>query len=78
MEFGFWSIITFILCTALFWVARRRIELMLDEQGIDPSPTRTILIFSLAIFITLAAGKILDWTGNLFSPEPQTQKQLNK
>jgi hypothetical protein len=51
-----------IISTIVFFVAAWYARRYMDEQEIPRGMTRGIVIFVLASFVSLGAGKIVDWT----------------
>jgi hypothetical protein len=54
-----WSL---IISTIVFFVAAWYARRYMDEQEIPKGMTRGIAIFALASFVSLGAGKLVDWT----------------
>jgi len=51
-----------IISTIVFFVAAWYARRYMDEQEIPRGMTRGIVIFVLASFVSLGAGKMVDWT----------------
>jgi len=51
-----------IISTIVFFVAAWYARRYMDEQEIPKGMTRGIVIFALASFVSLGAGKMVDWT----------------
>jgi hypothetical protein len=56
---SFWNL---IISTIVFFVAAWYARRYMDEQEIPKGMTRGIVIFVLASFVSLGAGKMVDWT----------------
>jgi len=56
------SIWNLIISTTVFFVAAWYVRRYMDEQEIPKGMTRGIVIFALASFVSLGAGKMVDWT----------------
>jgi hypothetical protein len=51
-----------IISTIVFFVSAWYARHYMDEQEIPKGMTRGIVIFALASFVSLGAGKMVDWT----------------
>lgn len=55
------SILSLVLSTAAFFVARHYINRYMEESGIPKGMTRSMVVFIFAVAVSYGVGSVIDW-----------------
>jgi hypothetical protein len=55
------SILSLVLSTVAFFVARYYINGYLEESGLPKGMTRSMVVFTLAVAVSYGVGVVVDW-----------------
>ena len=65
------SVWNLIISTIVFFIAVRYLHRYLEEHGLPKGTTRSILVFTLASFVSWGSGEMVDWTQEkIEGPQP--------
>jgi len=61
MSLEHFSILSLVLSTVAFFVARYYVNRYLEESGIPKGMTRSMVAFTLAVAVSYGVGLVVDW-----------------
>ncbi|MFZ2311386.1 MAG: hypothetical protein WAV82_02110 [Methylobacter sp.] len=68
------SVWNLIISTLVFFIAVRHLHRYLENHGLPKGTTRSILVFTLASFVSWGSGEMVDWTQEkIEGPQPAAQ-----
>jgi hypothetical protein len=60
MDLEHFSILSLVLSTIAFFVARHYVNRYMEESGIPKGTTRGILVFAIALAVSYGVGSVVD------------------